>query len=169
MINKNKTEFSENDENISFENILTELDNDLAAMGSITISDSEEYSEEEMEMFKMKERERVFSGDLYQKINTIIFYLNFIEAHEGTIHEKDAWKPCIEFFTLMEARELCDSVCSPKKREQIGELEGGYFCGEIQRHSDIPRAFDWLYGHMETHQHFLHKSREFLVHRNREF
>ena len=136
MTKKTKTEFSENDENISFENILTELDNDLSAMGYVTTSDSEEYSEEEMEMFKMKERERVFSGDLYQKMYTIIFYLNFIEAHEGTIHKSDVWKLCIEFFTLMEAREFCDSVCPPEKRYQIGALQGEYFCDEIQRLSD---------------------------------
>ena len=159
--------FNENDEDLNFDDLLAELDNDFS-VDHIKIRNSEKYSKEDMERFTMKERERVFSGDLYQKIYTIIFYLNFIEAHEATIHDNDAWKPCIKFFTLMEARELYDSICPPIQRKHLKE-NSRYNPDEIECLGDIRSVFGWLHNHLEFRYRFLQKLKEFLVHRNREF
>jgi len=160
--------FNENEEDLSFDDLLAELDNGLDHVDHIKIRDSEKYSKEDMERFTMKERERVFSGDLYQKIYTIIFYLNFIDSHECSIHDNDAWKPCIKFFTLMEARALYDSICPPIQRKQLRETSR-YTLDEIECLGDIRGVFGWLHNHLEFRYRFLQKLREFLVHRNREF
>ena len=168
MAEDNNMNFNENDEDLNLDDILAELDDSFDHEDHIKISDSENYSEEDMEKFKMKERERVFSGDLYQKMYTIIFYLNFIEAHEGSIHDNDAWKPCIKFFTFMEARELYDSICPPKRRKQLKE-KNFFESDEIQCLGDIRNVFGNLHNRLEFRYRFLHKLREFLVHRNSEF
>ena len=163
--------FNENDEDIDLDDIMAELDDSLDYtdhMDHMKLPNSGEYSKEDMEKFKMKERERVFSGDLYQKMYTIIFYLNFIEAHDATIHDNDAWKPCIKFFTLMEAREFYDSICPPIRRKQIREEEH-FRPDELASLGDIRSVFGWLYNVLEFRYRFLHKLKEFLIHRNREF
>ncbi len=162
-------EFNANEVSISLDDILQDVD-DFDHEDHIEINDQAEYSEEDMKMFEIKERERVFSGDLYQKMYTIIFYLNFIEAHEGTIngsiHDNDAWKPCMNFFTLMEARELLDSVCPPAQRKQIRDEYRKPV--EIECIGDICSVFGWLHNHLKFRYRFLQKLREFLVRRNRE-
>lgn len=168
MAEDNNMNFNENDEDLNLDDILAELDNNLDHVDHMKITNSGKYSKKDMEKFKMKERERVFSGDLYQKMYTIIFYLNFIEAHEATIHDNDAWKPCIKFFTLMEARGLHDSICPPKRRRQLKE-KNFFDSDEIQCLGDIRNVFGCLHNRLEFRYRFLHKLKEFLVHRNREF
>jgi len=142
---KNNTVFNGNNEDIRSEikNILEECDKDLSE-NYIIDSDSEGYSEECRERFRKNEWKRVFSGDLYQKLYTIIFYQNFIKAREAMIHNSCAWQPCIKFFTLTEAQELCDLICPMEMREQInGNIQ--YNISEIHRPEDIWNIFNWFY------------------------
>lgn len=166
---KRNTVFNGNNEDIRSEikNILEECDKDLSE-NYIIDSDSEGCSEECRERFRKNEWKRVFSGDLYQKLYTIIFYQNFIKAREAMIHNSCAWQPCIKFFTLTEAQELCDLICPMEMREQInGNIQ--YNISEIHRPEDIWNIFNWFYTSEEFRYRFLHELRAFLTRRTREF